>query len=152
MQIKNLDETLLDGIDCIERDSFSSPWSKNAYRDEINNPLADYAVIIDENGTVIAYGGYWNVCGEGNITNIAVKKEYRNRHIGTMLMNELLARAKEKNISAMTLEVRKSNIAAISLYKKQGFVSSGVRPGYYPDGEDAVIMWLTLGGESENNR
>lgn len=144
MQIKNLDEKYLDGIDCIERESFKTPWSKEAYRDEIKNPLADYAVIVDENGTVVAYGGYWNVCGEGNITNIAVGRQFRNRHIGTMLVNELISRAKKQSISALTLEVRKSNVAAISLYEKNGFVSAGVRPGYYPDGEDAVIMWLTF--------
>jgi ribosomal-protein-alanine N-acetyltransferase len=57
----------------------------------------------------------------------------------------LLQRAKENKAAGITLEVRKSNIAARNLYKKLGFKDSGIRKGYYADtGEDAIIMWKEL--------
>ena len=93
----------------------------------MQNKLAVYFVAKD-NGKCIGYAGFWNVSGEGDITNVAVLPEYRKNGIGSML--ELL-----------TLEVRKSNIAAQGLYKKYGFDIIGERKRYYSDnGEDAWIM------------
>lgn len=144
VNIRPLEEKYLDGIVLIENESFSTPWSKQSYRDEINNPVAEYTVFTDENDSVIAYGGFWSVCDEADITNIAVKKEFRQNHLGQELLSLLISSAKGKNLRAVTLEVRISNTPAINLYKKAGFVSSGARLHYYPDGEDALIMWLEL--------
>ena len=59
----------------------------------------------------------------------------------SVLMRRLLSEAQKLKITALTLEVRASNTAAQHLYQKFGFQSAGIRPGYYPDGESAVIMW-----------
>ncbi|MBE7092682.1 MAG: ribosomal-protein-alanine N-acetyltransferase [Clostridiales bacterium] len=140
-EIHLLEKRFLDEIDLIEKDSFKEPWSKDAYEKEINNPLSTICVIT-VNDEVVAYGGFWKILDEGDINNIAVKKEYRGKGFGKMLMNALTEEAKEQNIKAMTLEVRVSNKSAIELYKKFGFVEAGVRKKYYSDSEDALIMWL----------
>ena len=140
-QVQALKDEFLDQIDEIEQASFSHPWSKDAYKKEIENEVAHYLVLTSGN-KVCAYGGYWQIFAEGHITNIAVKNEFRKQGLGTELVKELIKDAKNNGITAMTLEVRASNEPAIKLYEKMGFASAGVRPKYYPDGEDAVIMWL----------
>lgn len=141
MQASTLKKEHLEQIDKIEQASFSSPWSINAYLDEISNPLAHYLVVEDSSG-VLAYGGFWKILNEGHITNIAVDPQKRNCGIGSFLLTNLLELAKTLEITSLTLEVRASNLAAQALYKKFGFISCGLRPGYYPDGEAAMIMWL----------
>ena len=140
-EIHKLEHRFLDEIDRIEKDSFKEPWSKEAYEKELTNIMANYRVITVEN-EVVAYGGFWKILDEADINNIAVKKEYRGMGFGKMLMNALIEDAKAQNIRAMTLEVRVSNQSAISLYKKLGFKEAGTRKKYYPDNEDALIMWL----------
>lgn len=135
-----LEEKFLDGVMEIENESFAHPWSREAYLAELKNPMAHYTVLT-EGETVTAYGGFWHILDEGHITNIAVKKSERGRGLGSMLMRELLAQAQRLHITALTLEVRISNTAAQKLYRKFGFESAGIRSGYYPDGEGAVIMW-----------
>lgn len=135
-----LEERFLDGVLAIENESFAHPWSREAYLAELKNPMAHY-IVLTENDAVAAYGGFWQILNEGHITNIAVKKSERGRGLGTHLMQELLHLAQSLSITALTLEVRVTNTAAQNLYKKFGFQSAGIRPGYYPDGESAVIMW-----------
>ncbi len=137
-----LTEKYLDGVLEIENESFPDPWSYQSYADEIKNPMADYTLLVDENDNVVAFGGFWHILDEGHITNIAVKKEFRQNKLGTLLVSEMIKSAKEKEIKSMTLEVRVSNTPAIKLYEKMGFSSVGKRPKFYSDGEDAFIMWL----------
>ena len=83
------------------------------------------------------------VAGEGNIYNVAVKKEYRGRYIGKEMMRELLYLSKQRGITSFTLEVRAGNEPAISLYRSLGFEPAGIRKDFYTGPkEDAVIMWL----------
>ena len=140
-EIHNIAKRFLKEIDLIEQDSFIEPWPKKAYEKEITNPLANYRVIT-VNNEVVAYGGFWKIIDEADINNIAVKKEYRGKGFGKMLMNALIEDAKSQNVKAMTLEVRVTNESAIALYKKLGFKEAGIRKKYYSDNEDALIMWL----------
>ena len=140
-EIHKLEERFLDQIYEIEKVTFKDPWSKSSYEAEITNPVAVYRVITVE-GEVVAYGGFWKIFDEGHITNVAVKEEFRQKGLGTLLMKALVEEAKKREICSMTLEVRLSNVKAQRLYEKFNFKSAGVRPKYYADGEDAVIMWL----------
>lgn len=136
----------LEDIVLIEQLSFSIPWSKDSIRNELqSNTRAVYLAAVDEKGQAIGYIGMWDILGEGHITDIAVHPKFRRKGIAAKLLNEIIHCAKKRNIKSLTLEVRKSNIPAISLYKKYGFVEYGTRKGYYQDnGEDAIIMWKYL--------
>ena len=84
----------------------------------------------------------YQVMEEGDITNVAVHPKYRKQGIGNALVNALLREALLLGISEITLEVRVSNLTAIHLYEKNGFVSEGTRKNYYEKPrEDALIMW-----------
>ncbi len=124
---------------------FAVPWSEQAFVDEASNELATYLVAVD-NDTPIGYIGYWKVIDEGHITNIAVSPEYRRCGIASQLLEKTIKTAYNENLCLLTLEVRKSNIAAKNLYEKYGFVRLGERKNYYHSPlEDAVIMTLMLG-------
>lgn len=129
----------------IENECFSTPWSKDAFITELTkNKLAKYFVA-EVNGEVVAYGGMWLIVDEAHITNIAVSHKYRGMSIGTKVVENLIQEGKNTNICRMTLEVRKSNLNAQGLYKKLGFIFSGIRPKYYQDNnEDAIIMWKDI--------
>jgi len=126
----------------IETLSFSVPWSRDAFIEELSrNTLARYlSAKIDER--VVGYAGMWKVLDEAHITNIAVHPEFRRNNIGYLLLESLIQLARRECVQSMTLEVRKNNIIAQGLYKKYGFKEVGVRKGYYSDNdEDAIIMW-----------
>jgi len=140
--IREMKEQDIDEIIEIERLSFSTPWSREAFVIEMTtNKLAKY-IVAEKNGKLIGYAGLWFIIDEGHITNIAVKPEYRGQGVGASLVKELIDISEERGIPSLTLEVRKSNIVAKSLYQKYGFENCGIRPGYYSDTkEDAIIMW-----------
>lgn len=132
----------IEGVLHVENQSFSIPWSKKAFMEELtNNKFARYlAALVDE--MIVGYAGMWKVFDEGHITNIAVLPEFRGNGVGSLLLEGLIKIAQNEQIARLTLEVRKSNLIAQGLYNKYGFVIEGLRKNYYADNyEDAVIMW-----------
>lgn len=145
IQILKMTTEHIKDVHKIEEDSFSIPWSEKAFYDELTkNKMAIYIVAKKDN-EIIGYGGMWHVINEGHITNVAVKKEYRGKGIGSRIIKAFIDIAKEKEMIGITLEVRVSNDIAKNLYKKNGFIMEGIRKEYYEDNkEDAIIMWKNL--------
>lgn len=143
--IRKACEEDIDSIMEIELESFTTPWSREAFLKEINeNKLAYYLVAIINN-QIVGYAGMWLIVDESHITNVGVKSKYRGVGAGSKLLEGLIQICKIKEIENMTLEVRKSNDVAKNLYEKYGFLEYGIRPKYYEDtGEDALIMWKKI--------
>lgn len=140
--IRKMEEYDLDRIMEIEKDCFTTPWSRESFLIEITTNLLARYIIAEVEGVVAGYGGIWMIAGEGHITNIAVETNYRKLGIGKKIVEGLINLSIAMGIESMTLEVRKSNISAQNLYKQYGFLSQGIRPNYYQDdNEDAIIMW-----------
>ncbi len=128
-------------ISRLEEETFSMPWSADSFLEMIGKEDARYYVA-EEDGRLLGSCGVLMIAGEGNITNVAIAPEARNRGIGTALLRHLMAEGDREGLTAYTLEVRVSNAAAIHVYEKLGFVSAGVRPGFYEKPvEDALIFW-----------
>lgn len=126
----------------IENDTFSEPWSYNSFSTSLSSKDNTY-LVAEEDGEVLGYCGMWGSIDEGQITNVAVKSNYRRRKIGHKLLSTLIEYGKDNGLIAFTLEVRKSNVAARELYENLGFTDSGTRKNFYSKPtEDAVIMWL----------
>ncbi|MDX9916492.1 MAG: ribosomal protein S18-alanine N-acetyltransferase [Gudongella sp.] len=126
----------------IEKESFSTPWSEEAFRTEIEDNILAVYVVAEVDDEVVGYGGFWRILDEAHITNIAVGTSMRGKGIGEAILMGMIDYCTKNEIPHMTLEVRKSNQTALGLYKKHGFSEAGIRPGYYTDNhEDAVIMW-----------
>ena len=132
----------IDGILEVSSSSFSIPWSRESYVQELSNPVAKYFVAKIDN-KVVGFAGTWIVLDEGHITNIAVHPSYRKQGIASKLLENLLSYCTEHGCTAFTLEVRSGNKAARALYEKYNFKQDGIRKGYYEDNkEDAILMWL----------
>lgn len=141
VEILPFSKEFVDAILLISTLSFKTPWKKSSIENELENKFARYVVAIYE-GIVIGYAGVWLILDEGHITNIAVHPEYRGIGVGDMLVDALTELCILEGIGSMTLEVRKSNMAAQNLYIKHGFAAEGIRKNYYSDtNEDGIIMW-----------
>ncbi|MFC7749630.1 ribosomal protein S18-alanine N-acetyltransferase [Paenibacillus thermoaerophilus] len=137
----------------IEIESFATPWSEAAFYNElVNNHFAHYIVLQEDGtGSIVGYGGMWIVMDEAHVTNVAIRSPWRGRKLGEKLMRKLQTTAVSRGAERMTLEVRVSNTVAQNLYRKLGFVPSGIRPQYYSDNnEDALMMWATLRERAED--
>ncbi|MGB4660354.1 MAG: ribosomal protein S18-alanine N-acetyltransferase [Mobilitalea sp.] len=142
MVIRKMTEADLPQICAIEQETFSMPWKEEDFRSSMIKTNNGY-IVAEVDSQVIGYCGYWGILEEGDICNVAVIKEYRNQKVAYHMLVELMKEAKEKGITAFTLEVRIGNHPAIHLYEALGFKSVGLRKKFYskPE-EDAVIMWL----------
>lgn len=136
MIIKTFTEKHLDDVYEIEKICFSNPWSREDLTAQIDNETSHFLVaIVDDK--VVGYMGLQIFSGEGYVTNVAVLPEYRRQGIAQKLISSQL----ENEMSFITLEVRESNLSAISLYKKMGFENVGIRPKFYSNPtENAIIM------------
>lgn len=124
----------------LERLCFSAPWSENAVRGELTNPLSLWIVAVDGD-TVAGYIGSQSVMGEADMMNVAVSPSYRRQGIAEKLVVFLVENLTAQKVSSLTLEVRASNEPAIALYEKLSFVQVGRRPNYYTKPkEDALIL------------
>lgn len=139
--IRRADAGDIDSIAELEALCFSDPWSREAVASEFSgrNPSLYFAAELS--GRVIGYAGVWTVPPEAYITNVAVHPDFRRLHIGSKIIERLIAECCAAGAPEITLEVRVSNAPAIKLYESFGFVTAGVRAKYYSDGEDAFIMW-----------
>ena len=121
---------------------FHSQWSESFWQQELANKIATYVALATE-GELLGYAGFWLVAGEAQITRVAIARKWQGQGLGTQLTAALVAAAWQAGATAVTLEVRTSNVAAQKAYQRNGFASAGIRPHYYDDnGEDAMIMWL----------
>ena len=139
--IRKMEERDLEQVSRLEAENFSMPWSVDSFREMVSHPDALYLVAVDR-GNICGTCGVRNISGEGEITNVVIREEYRGSGLAQKMLLDLISQGEKMGITAYTLEVRKSNAVAIHVYEKMGFVSEGIRPHFYekPD-EDAVIMW-----------
>lgn len=138
-----LREMLVDDLEQvmeIETSLFSVPWTKEGFFTYLTKDNAMF-LVVEEHGRILAYCGLLMVLDEGDITNVAVRRERQREGIGHFLMDSLIRLAAERGVTCIHLEVRAGNQTAIRLYERMGFVSDGRRKGYYSDPvEDAILM------------
>lgn len=143
MNIVKLEEKHLDALAEIDAVSHA-PWTKESFKSELDNAVAFYRVAEDDDGKVMGYIGYWWSFFEVQITFLAVHPDYRQQGIAQKLIEHIYVELQEMDVETIQLEVRASNVPAISLYKKCGFVEVGRRPRYYGGTEDAILMDLAI--------
>ena len=136
--LENMTDAHIDAVAELETECFSQPWSANALGEELNNENSHFLVALGDE--LAGYIGVQEICGEAYITNVAVFEKYRKMGIGRLLLKAACDGAKGRGCEFITLEVRKSNAAAISLYETEGFEVAGIRKNFYSHPtEDGVI-------------
>ena len=145
MGIVDLDISFDQDIADIESRVHRNPWSKNVILLHLENPISVSRGIVEED-TLLAYILGQHFDNEFHILNLAVDSANQNKGLGTYLISKTIYDFREKGIKTCLLEVRPSNDAAYSLYKKLGFKTIAIRKRYYQDNlEDALVMTLELG-------
>lgn len=142
IKIRTMEQRDLSRVAEIEQEVFSLPWSENSFYTSISQKNTVFLVAETEEYGIIGYCGLYYLFEEGEIVKVAVQKNHRRENTGERMLSELLKAGSEKKAERFLLEVRKSNEPAICLYKKLGFIESGIRKNFYEKPpEDAVIMW-----------
>ena len=130
----------------IETTAFSTPWSEGTFRSLLERSGAELWVA-EWGDQLAAYAILWRVLDEGELANIAVRKDLRGRGIGSGLLGRILEVAEDSGIRSLYLEVRESNDLAREMYARRGFQEIGVRKGYYEaPREDARVLKKCLEG------
>ena len=142
MKLEKMTAAHLDGVLEIENACFSRPWSRQSLENEMKSSHSLFYVAV-ENGCVTGYIGMSFVLDEGYLYNVAVRPGYREKGVGSALIQTLVTYCKKHNFAFLTLEVRESNRVARALYEKFGFVKVGERKQYYTDPVEAAVL-MTL--------
>ncbi|MEH7504839.1 ribosomal protein S18-alanine N-acetyltransferase [Neobacillus drentensis] len=142
---RKMREEDIDQILEVEHASFTTPWSREAFYNELHNNRFAVYLVLEENNKILGYCGAWIVIDEAHVTNVAILPEFRGRKLGEAIMRKMMSVAREMGAKSMTLEVRVTNHVAQSLYRKLGFQDGGIRKNYYSDNqEDGLVMWVNL--------
>ena len=140
MQVSDLDAVMQ-----IETANFPFPWTAGNFKDSINS--GHICSVLEMDNTIIGYAILMMVLDEAHLLNISVAPSHKGQGLGRYLLDHMMQIGREKGGLNMFLEVRPSNVSAISLYESIGFNEMGVRPGYYPahnGRENAVLMGVAL--------
>jgi len=130
----------------IETTAFSTPWSERTFRSLLHRSGVELWVA-EWGDQLAAYAILWKVLDEGELANIAVRKDLRGCGIGSGILNRILEVAEDSGVRSLYLEVRESNGLAREMYARRGFHEIGVRKGYYEvPREDARVLKKSLVG------
>jgi len=139
-------------LEDIEGMCFLEPYSSGLWKEELNNSLSRTYVAVDnarrDLEDIVGYVNFWIVLDEAELHRLAVKETHRRRGVACALLNFMFASLRQTAVKTVRLEVRITNLPAISFYDQHGFVTQGRRTGYYgrARGEDALIMERKMEG------
>ncbi|MDO4813513.1 MAG: ribosomal protein S18-alanine N-acetyltransferase [Gemella sp.] len=138
----------VDVLSVIDRENFADPWSKEMFKQELEQANSEYYAIF--NGEeIIGFCGGWYVVDEYQINKIVIDKKYQNKKLGSLFLLYIMQFYSERGAKRVTIEVRESNAAAIKVYERAGFKVVGKREKYYQNnGEDALVMIRNFENES----
>lgn len=146
MIVRSVEIEDLDEIVKIEKDLYKVPWNMNQYKYELEENEFSYLFVLENDGVIIGYYGFWVMFENVDITKVSIRKEFQGMKLSHVLMRDCIDRVNKLGCEKINLEVRVSNIKAINLYRKYDFKDVVVRKDYYGKGEDALILCKEMGG------
>ena len=144
MIVRELNGNDLEEIVRIEKELYKTPWGLNQFKYELEENEFSYMFVLENEGVIIGYYGFWVMFDEIDITKVSVRKEFQGMKLSNILMEDCFNRVKDLGCIKINLEVRVDNLKAISLYKKHGFQEVCIRKDYYGKGEDALMMFKEM--------
>ncbi len=132
----------LDGVLAIEDAAFNNPTTREWYESELKRPEVCFIYVLrTPECQVAAFCAFWRVVDQIHINNLAVLPAWLGQGLASHLLAEVMTESARMGVDCATLEVRRSNTAALRLYAKAGFVEAGVRRNYYTQPvEDALVL------------
>lgn len=149
--VRNMEPRDLTQVMELERSTFRTPWRREVFEQEMDNPGRCY-LVAECSDRIVGFGGLMMVDGDAHINTLATVRPAPVPAIGTRLMLALVERGLSQDAEYLSLEVRATNHRAQEFYRKFGMAPVGVRKFYYQD-EDALIMWAhDIGGFEYRHR
>ncbi len=144
MSIRKFEKDDLEKVIDLSEMSFGKSFDTRLYL-AISESWPEAFTVYEEEGIVRGFlAGSMPYPTEGRILMLAVHPDFRGRGIGSALLENFIGLCNREGMRRIYLEVRMSNKTAISFYTKHGFSRGSISPGYYENGEDALIMWKSL--------
>lgn len=151
MKISRMSEQNVNKVKQIADECFTHAWSLASIRAELEKE-GSFFFVAENYDEPVGYIGFNIVLDEGYIANLAVREKFRHQGTAKRLLQKVIDTSEEKELSFVSLEVRQSNVPAISLYKMFGFTEEGKRRNFYSHPtEDGLIMTLFLRNTNENS-
>jgi len=144
MIIRSMEVNDLNEIIDIEKDLYKVPWNYKQFKYELEQNEFSYLFVLENNGVIIGYYGFWVMFEDVDITKVSIRKEFQGLKLSNILMEDCFNRVLTLGCEKINLEVRVDNYKAINLYKKYGFKDVIIRKDYYGKGEDALILCKEL--------
>lgn len=144
VNLRYMEERDLSTVSKIENETFKEPWPYEALEYELKENPFCLSFVLEKGNRLIGYAFLHIYELNSHLVNIAIDKDYRGKGFGEYFLTELIKNAEMKKCESMVLEVREGNSAAVNLYLKRGFKILRKQKKYYHDGEDALIMSLSL--------
>lgn len=141
IEIKKMNKSDLEEIKETLETKFDDFWNYNILKEELSSDNSKYIVAI-LNKEIIGFAGIKFALDQADIMNVVTRKDYRNKGVGTILLNELISICKEFKVNFIFLEVNEENKPAIKLYEKVGFENVGIRKNYYKDKNGIVMRYI----------
>ncbi|MDL2260120.1 ribosomal protein S18-alanine N-acetyltransferase [Deltaproteobacteria bacterium OttesenSCG-928-K17] len=142
-QLVRLAEADLPGVIELEKEAYAQPWTAENFIGEFQRRIT-LPLGFKNAGQVVAHCFFWLLPPEIHLLNVAVKPEFRRLGLARRLLEAMVVIGRRGGAETVFLEARAGNIAAIRLYESIGFITAGRRPGYYEDGEDALLMNMEI--------
>lgn len=117
-----------------------TPWNRTVFLNELNGPFPVLYLVATYESEIVGFAGVRIQRENAHVTNAAIYTAFQKRGLGSHLLKELTVFAKEQQCKTMTLEVRESNDSAIRLYSHFDFTEKKMKPAYYNDGENGILM------------
>ncbi|MFC1662223.1 ribosomal protein S18-alanine N-acetyltransferase [Gemmatimonadota bacterium] len=152
-EIRPATDADVDAVAAIEAEAFSNPWQPQTFRSLVSQGRALILVAEIPGEGVVGYAVLWWVLEQGELANLAVRRPYQGRRIGSALLDRMLSEAVTRGVETVFLEVRMSNQRAYDLYLSRGFTQVGLRRGYYrnPKEDARVLVRASVGQPSETS-
>lgn len=144
--LRKIEKSEAKDVSFLESDCFSSPWPLQEIEYELSENPCSMLLGVYQEGQLVAYLDFMMTFDSATINRICVSKRERKKGYASLLLKKMeeICKAQEEKVEFITLEVRKSNVPAISLYKKEGYNEITIKKMYYDDGEDAIYMMRSL--------
>lgn len=128
-------------IAALERQAYSQPWSEQGLKHYLDAGMTMFIVARDEE-TIAGYAAVLCICDEGNLVSIVVDENYRRMGIASEILDILYEELKKEDVNSINLEVRESNLPAITLYEQEGFEKVGKRKGFYDKPKEDALLYI----------
>ncbi len=128
----------------IENKTNQMPWTKAQFFSSME--VGHYSVVMHKDSDILGFAIYSPIIPESHLLNIAIDPAYQGKGLGDKLLQQIILQNRTIGVKTISLEVRVSNLPAINLYEKRGFLKDAIRPDYYSGSpkEDALLMRLNI--------